>query len=57
MPVKIVKEECIGCGACIDLCPTAALVLVDDGKVEVKDSDCIDCGACLGSCPVEAIKQ
>jgi len=57
MPVKVEKEECIGCGACLDICPTNALVFTDDGKVECKEADCIDCGACLGTCPVEAIKQ
>ena len=57
MPVRVEKEECIGCGACIDVCPTGALVLTEDGKVECNEADCIDCGACLGTCPVEAIKQ
>ena len=57
MPVKIVKDECIGCGACIEVCPTNALVFADDGKVECQEADCIDCGACIGSCLVEAIKE
>jgi len=56
MPVTINKEECIGCAACIDVCPTNALVMEDDGKAECVEADCIDCGACLGSCPTEAIK-
>ncbi len=54
MAVKIDKELCVGCSACIDTCPTEALSMVDD-KAVVEDDKCVDCGACLDSCPVEAI--
>ena len=57
MPVKINKDLCIGCGACIEVCPVDALIFSEDGKVECKEADCIDCGACIGSCPTEAITQ
>lgn len=56
MPVTVNKEECIGCGACISVCPTGALVMDDDGKVICVEADCIDCGVCVSSCPTEAIK-
>ena len=54
MAVKIDKELCIGCSACIDTCPTEALVMVDD-KAVCEEDKCVDCGACIDSCPVEAI--
>ena len=56
MAVKIDKEACIGCGACIDVCPVSALKLVND-KAECDESLCIDCGACIDTCPVQAISQ
>ncbi|HQF35140.1 MAG TPA: 4Fe-4S binding protein [Candidatus Cloacimonas acidaminovorans] len=56
MAVKIDKETCIGCGACIDVCPVSALKLEND-KAECDESLCIDCGACIDTCPVQAISQ
>ena len=51
--LEINKEECIGCGACVDVCPFGALKLVDD--IAVADDKCTACGACLDVCPVEAL--
>ncbi len=57
MPVVIEKEICIGCGACVGVCPVGALSLDADGKAEVDENLCIDCGACVGVCPTQAISQ
>ena len=54
MAVVINKETCIGCGACIDVCPVEALTMVD-GKAVVDEGKCVDCGACVDTCPVGAI--
>jgi electron transfer flavoprotein alpha subunit len=51
--LEINKEECIGCGACVDVCPFGALILVDD--IAVADDKCTACGACLDVCPAEAL--
>jgi electron transfer flavoprotein alpha subunit len=51
--LEINKEECIGCGACLDVCPFGALKLVDD--IAVADDKCTACGACLDVCAVEAL--
>ncbi len=56
MAVKIDKETCLGCGACVDGCPVSALKMVD-GKAECDASFCIDCGACIATCPVQAISE
>lgn len=56
MAVKIDKDTCIGCGACVDVCPVNALSM-EDGKAVCDESACIDCGACIATCPVQAISE
>ncbi|MGL5541121.1 MAG: 4Fe-4S binding protein [Erysipelotrichaceae bacterium] len=55
MAVKISLDTCIGCGACVGVCPVGALSLNDDSKAVCDESLCIDCGACISVCPTEAI--
>ena len=57
MPVTVDKEICIGCGACVGVCPTGAMTLDDDGKAKADPEVCVDCGACLGTCPMGAISE
>ncbi|MDP7077228.1 MAG: 4Fe-4S binding protein [Desulfobacterales bacterium] len=47
-------EECIGCGACQDICPVDASVVVE-GHAEVDLDWCIGCGVCAVTCPTGAI--
>lgn len=54
--VVINKEDCIGCGDCIERCQTKALSLNHDGIVVKKDELCIGCGLCINICPTEALK-
>ena len=57
MPVTVDKDACIGCGACVGVCPTESLSLDENGKSGCNESTCIDCCACVGTCPVTAISQ
>ncbi|MFV0380217.1 MAG: 4Fe-4S binding protein [Anaerorhabdus sp.] len=57
MPVTVDKDLCIGCTACVSVCPTGALSMDSNDKAECEPSACIDCGACVGACPVSAISQ
>ena len=56
LPIFVVDEElCYGCGACIALCPTNALELVDRLAI-VEQQNCTLCEHCIPSCPVFALR-
>lgn len=46
-------DACIGCGACVQVCPFAALEM--DGSVAAVNDNCTACGACISECPVETL--
>lgn len=58
---KIDPSKCIGCGACVDICPSDALSIKDDLTKGIRYINlfigrCTYCGRCQDICPVEAIK-
>jgi electron transfer flavoprotein alpha subunit len=46
-------ETCVGCKACVRVCPFGALEM--DGKLAVVNDNCTFCGACVDACAFEAI--
>jgi NAD-dependent dihydropyrimidine dehydrogenase PreA subunit len=52
--IDIDPERCTGCGACMEVCPTGALYLVE-GKATVDQALCRACEACVPACPTGAI--
>jgi formate hydrogenlyase subunit 6/NADH:ubiquinone oxidoreductase subunit I len=50
-------DLCIDCGACISLCPTDALHINGEERLEFSYETCIGCLLCLDSCPRFAIEE
>ena len=49
-------EACIGCGACVDVCPHAVFQIVE-GKAQIaRRPTCMECGACARNCPTAALR-
>jgi aryl-alcohol dehydrogenase-like predicted oxidoreductase len=48
--LTIMKDFCIGCGACIEVCRDGALSMVE-GAASVDPSICVLCGYCGAACP------
>ncbi len=54
-------DKCIGCGACVNVCPTNALTMLDDvkanppvRKITLRYDACIFCGNCVENCTTES---
>lgn len=52
----IITDECLGCGTCIDECPTAAITESND-VYSINADLCTDCGTCKDNCPADAIEE
>jgi len=53
---KIAADQCIGCGACITVCPEGDVLALVNGKATIINGHkCIGHGLCADQCPVGAI--
>jgi len=48
-------DRCTGCDACVVVCPTDVLELVDNKSKVVRFGDCIQCEQCMWACPTQAL--
>ena len=56
--VRVDRARCTGCGACVEVCPTGAIRLVQGATVQYAEIDaakCRQCEACVEACPEKAI--
>jgi ferredoxin len=52
---RIDEPACVGCGACEERCPFAAIA-IDERRCAVVDPEaCYGCGVCRSACPTDAI--
>ena len=55
------KEDCCGCNACGDICPTNAITFKTDLEgfwyPEIDSNLCIDCGLCDKTCPILHVEE
>lgn len=56
MAITVNKENCVGCEACVAVCPVGAIDMTE-GKADINQDTCISCGACISECPVGAISR
>lgn len=49
------EKKCIGCGACVGICPAGAHTITENGHVFHREK-CIGCGKCEEGCLGEALK-
>jgi thioredoxin reductase (NADPH) len=53
---RISADSCIGCGACVSVCPEGDVLALIDGKATIVNGHkCIGHGLCAEECPVGAI--
>jgi Uncharacterized Fe-S center protein len=53
----LITERCIGCTACVKVCPVEAITGVNKELHHINPAICIDCGACTYVCPEECIEN
>ncbi|MBQ2927126.1 MAG: 4Fe-4S binding protein [Oscillospiraceae bacterium] len=49
------KKICVACGACMKVCPKAAISVYRGCYASVDEAKCVGCGLCAKTCPAGCI--
>lgn len=52
---KVLRNDCVACGACVKACPVNAIVIFRGIVAEVDTDKCVGCAKCVAACPASAI--
>jgi ferredoxin len=52
--VDVKSSACVGCSACVEVCPVKAIKIVN-GKALIDTESCIGCIQCLKTCNYDAL--
>ncbi|MGB9629245.1 MAG: NADH-ubiquinone oxidoreductase-F iron-sulfur binding region domain-containing protein, partial [Thermodesulfobacteriota bacterium] len=50
-----ISEDCVGCGACVKVCPTKAIVGEKKEIHQILSDLCVKCGSCKEVCKLNAV--
>jgi len=53
--LKLNRNNCIGCGLCLKVCPHEVFVIRDKKAIIVSKDNCMECGACAKNCAFNAL--
>jgi len=58
--IRLILENCIGCGTCVEMCPENAipdsLIGFISSLARINEENCDCCGECIQVCAHDAIK-
>ncbi|MCK4904272.1 MAG: 4Fe-4S binding protein, partial [Candidatus Marinimicrobia bacterium] len=52
--IKVDKDECDFCGACVAVCPVDCIELFEK-DIEIDFKKCTECKLCIYVCPIEVM--
>ena len=55
-PIRVIEDDCVGCGLCVNACPYDAIVLDENEIARIDLERCTLCGACVEACKFDAIE-
>lgn len=56
MTQYVIKEDCNGCGRCLEVCPQRC-ILHKDSKMTILQEHCLHCGRCIQVCANHSIEK
>lgn len=54
---RVIKDECVACGACLSECPRNAISIFKGCYSVIDETMCVGCGLCAKACPAQAIEK